>query len=147
MQETRPSGSLRRLSVKQRQCRFFDEPMSVEIPAYSTSICHILCRYHYAMKVCGCKPFFYHILGKYIQLFLRWPIILDSLWVANQKPGLFRNQPIENVASGDPLMFYGQRPITMNCLLVDSQSGFVILKSNDAVQSERCDIMYCVFRW
>ncbi|GLV31946.1 pickpocket 3 [Carabus blaptoides fortunei] len=63
MQETRPADSLRRLSVSQRQCRFLDEPISGEIPVYSTSICHMLCRYHYAMRVCGCKPFFYHTLG------------------------------------------------------------------------------------
>lgn len=65
MQETRPATSLRKLSISQRQCRFFDEPMQSEIPAYSTSTCHIMCRYHYALRVCGCKPYFYHTLGKF----------------------------------------------------------------------------------
>lgn len=64
MQETVASSNLRSLTPSQRQCRFDDEPLTNDISAYSNSICYIMCRYRLAMKYCGCKPFFYHFLGK-----------------------------------------------------------------------------------
>lgn len=63
MQETTSAISLRRLSVSQRGCRFEDEPLTNDIPVYSTSICYILCRYKLVLKLCGCRPFFYHTLS------------------------------------------------------------------------------------
>lgn len=63
MQETTSAVALRRLSVSQRGCRFEDEPLTNDISVYSTSICYIICRYKLALKLCGCRPFFYHTLG------------------------------------------------------------------------------------
>ncbi|KAL3278617.1 hypothetical protein HHI36_016157 [Cryptolaemus montrouzieri] len=61
MQETTSSVSLRALSATQRGCRFHDEPMTKEVPIYSSTICYMLCRQKLTMKLCGCKPFFYII--------------------------------------------------------------------------------------
>ncbi|KAJ8956497.1 hypothetical protein NQ318_019215, partial [Aromia moschata] len=63
MIETVSSPDIRYLSPTQRRCRYDDEPLTNDISAYSTSICHIICRYNLALKLCGCKPFFYHFLA------------------------------------------------------------------------------------
>lgn len=63
MIETVSSPDLRYLSPSQRRCRFDDEPLTKEVPFYSTSICYVMCRYRLALELCGCKPFFYHFLG------------------------------------------------------------------------------------
>ncbi|XP_017781531.1 PREDICTED: uncharacterized protein LOC108566244 [Nicrophorus vespilloides] len=69
MQETIASVNLRYLLPSQRQCRFDDEPINSDIPAYSASICYISCRYRLVLKLCGCKPFFYNNLpGKVCDL-------------------------------------------------------------------------------
>ncbi|KAJ3659698.1 hypothetical protein Zmor_011372 [Zophobas morio] len=69
MQETESSPSLKYLSPSQRNCRFYDEPISAELPVYSSSLCYIICRYKLALRLCGCKPFFYHKLdGKVCNL-------------------------------------------------------------------------------
>ncbi|KAJ8919002.1 hypothetical protein NQ315_016906 [Exocentrus adspersus] len=62
MIETISTPDLRYLSPTQRRCRFDDEPLTGEVSFYSTSICYVLCRYKLALKLCGCKPFFYHFL-------------------------------------------------------------------------------------
>lgn len=64
MQETSADESLKRLLPSQRQCRFDDEPITNDLPVYSTSICYIVCRYRLVMKLCGCRPYFYHNMGK-----------------------------------------------------------------------------------
>lgn len=64
MQETTSAVSLRSLRPSQRKCRFEDEPQTNDIAVYSTSICYIICRYKMTLKLCGCRPFFYHKFGK-----------------------------------------------------------------------------------
>lgn len=63
MQETTSAIALRKLTPSQRNCRFEDEPLTKSLPIYSASTCYILCRYKVVMKLCGCRPFFYHKLG------------------------------------------------------------------------------------
>ncbi|XP_064212424.1 sodium channel protein Nach-like isoform X1 [Tribolium castaneum] len=63
MQETESSLALRDLSPLQRKCRFYDEPISDELPVYSSSLCYMECRYKLALKLCGCRPIFYHNFG------------------------------------------------------------------------------------
>ncbi|KAJ3627952.1 hypothetical protein MTP99_015287 [Tenebrio molitor] len=63
MQETEASLALRDLTPSQRKCRFYDEPLSTDVPVFSSSICYTICRYKLALKLCGCRPFFYHNLG------------------------------------------------------------------------------------
>lgn len=64
MIETSASSNIKYLAPSQRKCRFEDEPFTKDIPIYSNSLCHMQCRYRMALKLCGCKPFFYHILGE-----------------------------------------------------------------------------------
>ncbi|RZC36042.1 pickpocket protein 11-like, partial [Asbolus verrucosus] len=63
MQETESSLALRDLTPSQRKCRFYDEPIVSDIAVYSSSICYMMCRYKLAIKLCGCRPFFYHNFG------------------------------------------------------------------------------------
>ncbi|CAH1969819.1 unnamed protein product [Acanthoscelides obtectus] len=63
MTETDASPDIRYLSPTQRRCRFDNEPLTNNLPYYSTTICFVMCRYEMALKLCGCKPFFYHFLG------------------------------------------------------------------------------------
>ncbi|XP_066246989.1 acid-sensing ion channel 5-like [Euwallacea similis] len=60
--ETYSLGDIRYLSPQQRKCRFEDEPLSDQIPAYSIGLCFMECRYRLAMERCGCRPFFYNFL-------------------------------------------------------------------------------------
>lgn len=60
MQETESSLALRDLSPSQRKCRFYDEPISSKLPVFSSSLCYMECRYELALKLCGCRPLFYH---------------------------------------------------------------------------------------
>ncbi|CAH1969817.1 unnamed protein product [Acanthoscelides obtectus] len=62
MTETDASPDIRYLSPTQRRCRFDNEPLTNNLPYYSTTICFVMCRYEMALKLCGCKPFFYHFL-------------------------------------------------------------------------------------
>lgn len=60
MQHASANPKLKTLSPAQRKCRFDDEPLTKDIPAYSTSICYMACRLKLVKKLCGCRPFFYH---------------------------------------------------------------------------------------
>lgn len=64
MHETRASDDLRLLLPFQRKCRFYDEPLTEDASVYSVSFCYITCRYKVVLKYCGCRPFFYHHMGK-----------------------------------------------------------------------------------
>lgn len=66
MVETSASPNIKYLSPTQRRCRFENEPLSMDMPMYSTSMCYMLCRYKRALKFCGCKPFHYHFLGEWV---------------------------------------------------------------------------------
>lgn len=70
MQETSSADSLRQLTPAQRKCRFDDEPLTDDVPVYSTTVCYIACRYRLVMKLCGCRPFFYHFMGKILLTFM-----------------------------------------------------------------------------
>lgn len=60
--ETYSLEDLRYLSPQQRNCRFDDEPLTNNLPAYSTGLCSMECRHRLALDLCGCKPFFYNFL-------------------------------------------------------------------------------------
>ncbi|XP_074038745.1 sodium channel protein Nach isoform X1 [Leptinotarsa decemlineata] len=64
MIEADSSPDIKYLSPSQRMCRFDDEPITNDVTGYSLSICYTVCRYKLALKLCGCKPFFYHFLAK-----------------------------------------------------------------------------------
>ncbi|KAF7266909.1 hypothetical protein GWI33_019836 [Rhynchophorus ferrugineus] len=63
LSETYSSPNIRYLSPQQRRCRFDDEPLTKNVPVYSKSICYMECRYKMAIKMCGCKPYFYKFIG------------------------------------------------------------------------------------
>ncbi|KAJ8985058.1 hypothetical protein NQ317_019741 [Molorchus minor] len=63
MIETVSSPDIRYLTPSQRKCHFDNEPLTTDVPVYGTSICYIICRHKLSLKLCGCKPFFYHFLG------------------------------------------------------------------------------------
>lgn len=69
MQETDASASLRFLSPSQRKCRFDDEPLDATSKHYSISICYMSCRHSLVMKLCNCRPFFYHNLSIYVHTY------------------------------------------------------------------------------
>ena len=56
--ETVASPQLRRLSVAQRRCVFFDEPV-LPVGVYSYNLCKMDCRRRLAIALCGCVPYFY----------------------------------------------------------------------------------------
>ncbi|XP_050295569.1 sodium channel protein Nach-like [Anthonomus grandis grandis] len=60
--ETFTLEDARYLSPNQRKCRYEDEPHRPNLPGYSVGICSMMCRYELALKLCGCKPFFYSFL-------------------------------------------------------------------------------------
>ncbi|KAF5273416.1 hypothetical protein FQA39_LY07433 [Lamprigera yunnana] len=86
MEETSSSSTLRNLSPSQRNCRFYDEPQSKDVPVYSFSICNMVCRHHMIMYKCGCRLFFYHFLdGKVCDI--KGMICASKLiekWIASQ---------------------------------------------------------------
>jgi len=51
-------GELRRLSVAQRRCVFFDEPV-LPVGVYSYNLCKMDCRRRLAIALCECVPYFY----------------------------------------------------------------------------------------
>lgn len=68
MTETSASTNIKYLSTAQRKCRFEDEPLTKDVSIYSISMCKMLCRYKMSIRFCGCKPFFYHFLRKYLNI-------------------------------------------------------------------------------
>ncbi|CAH1404772.1 unnamed protein product [Nezara viridula] len=59
-QETVASKDLRRLDPKQRQCRFYNEPLEKsDDEIYSYNYCRMKCRKSMAFEYCGCAPYFY----------------------------------------------------------------------------------------
>ncbi|CAH1173544.1 unnamed protein product [Phaedon cochleariae] len=62
MIETDSSPDIRSLKPSQRNCRFEDEPFAADMGVYSTATCQMTCRKQLAIKLCGCKPHFYHFL-------------------------------------------------------------------------------------
>ncbi|XP_060525278.1 sodium channel protein Nach-like [Cylas formicarius] len=62
LMETTSSPNIRYLTPFQRKCRFDDEPITKNVPVYSSTVCYTICRYQLAMNRCGCKPFFYIFL-------------------------------------------------------------------------------------
>lgn len=61
--ETHSAPEIRYLTPDQRKCRFDDEPYTKNVPVYSSSICYIECKSKWALKTCGCKPFYYKFLS------------------------------------------------------------------------------------
>lgn len=65
-QETIGSHDLRRLTPRQRRCRFMDEPASnMASPVYSYNLCRMNCRKKLAYELCRCAPYFYLPESKY----------------------------------------------------------------------------------
>ena len=51
--------AVRDLNVNRRKCRFYDESNLKISSSYSVNLCHSQCRVDFAVKKCGCAPFFY----------------------------------------------------------------------------------------
>ncbi|KAL7015092.1 hypothetical protein ACKWTF_016271 [Chironomus riparius] len=62
MLETVASDELRKLRIAQRKCYFIDES-SDNLPVYSFNACKMMCRAKTALRLCGCKPYFYPFLN------------------------------------------------------------------------------------
>ncbi|KAM3956870.1 pickpocket protein 11 [Aphomia sociella] len=57
--ETRCGKGVRELSPQRRGCLYTDEPVQPGRKVYSTNSCRLSCRSKLAMKLCGCRPFYY----------------------------------------------------------------------------------------
>ncbi|CAO1413601.1 unnamed protein product, partial [Diamesa tonsa] len=51
------------LKPKSRKCLFYNEPQSKYFDAYTPNLCKISCRIKKVLRLCGCVPFFYPIVG------------------------------------------------------------------------------------
>lgn len=75
-QETVASKDLRRLDPKQRQCRYYNEPLEhSNDEVYSYNYCRMKCRKNMAFEYCGCAPYFYKKEGKILVVFCTNEII------------------------------------------------------------------------
>lgn len=61
--ETGCGKGVKELTPRRRGCHYTDEPVAVGKHVYSTNACRLACRSKVAMKVCGCKPFYYFYEG------------------------------------------------------------------------------------
>lgn len=52
------SDALRSLRIVQRKCMFNDESIE-KLPVYSYNICNLVCRAKAALRLCGCRPYYY----------------------------------------------------------------------------------------
>ena len=62
--------AVRDLNVNRRKCRFYDESNLKISSSYSVNLCYSQCRVDFAVKKCGCAPFFYEgvVEGIYVVL-------------------------------------------------------------------------------
>ncbi|KAL0852802.1 hypothetical protein ABMA27_012607 [Loxostege sticticalis] len=60
--ETGCGQGVRELRVRRRGCRYADESPNEVNKVYSTNTCRLACRSRLAIKLCGCKPFYYNYL-------------------------------------------------------------------------------------
>ncbi|XP_049883335.1 pickpocket protein 28-like isoform X2 [Pectinophora gossypiella] len=57
--ETRSGKGVRELAPARRGCRYTAEPATDYATIFSTNTCRLTCRSKLAIKLCGCKPFYY----------------------------------------------------------------------------------------
>lgn len=58
----RASDVLRKLSIVQRKCLFNDESIQ-QLPVYSYNACILVCRAQAAIRLCGCRPYYYPFMN------------------------------------------------------------------------------------
>lgn len=56
--------AVRKLPTSQRNCYFSDEIELGLAAQYSQRSCFIECRLDYLREVCGCRPYYFNMLGK-----------------------------------------------------------------------------------
>lgn len=56
------SESLRQLTIVQRKCLFSDETIQ-QLPVYSYNACNLVCRAQAAIRMCGCRPYYYPFIN------------------------------------------------------------------------------------
>jgi hypothetical protein len=56
------SDALRKLSIVQRKCLFNDESIE-QLPVYSYNACNLVCRANAALRLCGCRPYYYPFMN------------------------------------------------------------------------------------
>lgn len=56
--------AVRTLPTSQRNCYFSDEIELGLAAQYSQRSCYIECRLDYLRQVCGCRPYYFNMLGK-----------------------------------------------------------------------------------
>ncbi|XP_050676625.1 sodium channel protein Nach-like [Leptidea sinapis] len=61
--ETRAGDGVRQLSPRRRGCLYTDETEDSRKQVYSTHMCRLSCRSRLAVKLCGCRPFYYFFEG------------------------------------------------------------------------------------
>lgn len=59
----RSSEELRKLTIAQRKCLFSDESIK-ELSVYSYNACNLVCRANAAIKLCGCRPYYYPFMSE-----------------------------------------------------------------------------------
>ncbi|XP_039761873.1 uncharacterized protein LOC120635032 [Pararge aegeria] len=57
--ETRTGPGVRELPPSRRHCHYTDEPTEPHRQVHSTKLCQQGCKSRLAVKMCGCKPFYY----------------------------------------------------------------------------------------
>ncbi|XP_026318483.1 sodium channel protein Nach-like [Hyposmocoma kahamanoa] len=57
--ETGSGRGVKDLSPRRRSCLYTDEPVQEHRKVYSANTCRLACRSRLAIKLCGCKPFYY----------------------------------------------------------------------------------------
>lgn len=63
---TESLSAVRKLPTSQRNCYFPDEIELGLAAQYTQRSCYIECRLDYLRKVCGCRPYYFNMLGKVI---------------------------------------------------------------------------------
>lgn len=59
---------LKKLSVHQRKCLFYDEEFMPGIVGYNVNFCKLKCRAEAALKLCNCRPHFYKFISEYCSI-------------------------------------------------------------------------------
>lgn len=95
LNEISSSDSLRAVSIKRRNCLYFEEKVLDFFPVYTKNLCRINCRIRAALQLCGCVPFFYN-LSKHFPIkhwnlkFFNWILsIIDSTEPICKSAGLY----------------------------------------------------------
>ncbi|CAO1391230.1 unnamed protein product [Diamesa serratosioi] len=75
MLETIANNALRKLTTVQRKCLFNDESIE-NLPVYSYNACNLVCRANAALRLCGCRPYYYPFMSNSLSFNLITKILM-----------------------------------------------------------------------